>query len=200
MHGYIDAAVEQTNGLLATFEALLRIGSIEGGVGRRRFGPVDLSELLDRIHAAYLPVVEDSGQTFIAHHAAGVTVIGDPDLLAQLFTNLIENAIVHTPPGTHIVSRLHIVGAEAVAEICDKGPGIPFDEREKVFRRFYRRDASRNTEGAGLGLALVAAIAALHQADCTIPDSAMGLCVRLTFHRSSAIDQVTDAPKHHGLA
>ncbi|WP_336869348.1 helix-turn-helix domain-containing protein [Sphingomonas sanguinis] len=80
-----------------------------------------------------------------------------------------------------------------------KGPGIPFDEREKVFRRFYRRDASRNTEGAGLGLALVAAIAALHQADCTIPDSAMGLCVRLTFHRSSAIDQVTDAPKHHGL-
>ncbi|WP_206543609.1 helix-turn-helix domain-containing protein [Sphingomonas sanguinis] len=80
-----------------------------------------------------------------------------------------------------------------------KGSGIPFDEREKVFRRFYRRDASRNTEGAGLGLALVAAIAALHQADCTIPDSAMGLCVRLTFHRSSAIDQVTDAPKHHGL-
>ncbi|HJO66431.1 MAG TPA: ATP-binding protein [Sphingomonas sanguinis] len=77
---------------------------------------------------------------------------------------------------------------------------MPFDEREKVFRRFYRRDASRNTEGAGLGLALVAAIAALHQADCTIPDSAMGLCVRLTFHRSSAIDQVTDAPKHHGLA
>ncbi len=92
----IDAAVEQTNGLLATFEALLRIGSIEGGVGRRRFATVDLTELLDRIHAAYVPVVEDSGQTFIANHSAGVTVIGDPDLLAQLFTNLIENAIVHT--------------------------------------------------------------------------------------------------------
>jgi signal transduction histidine kinase len=195
----IDAAVAQTNGLLATFEALLRIGSIEGGVGRRRFGPIDLSELLDRIHAAYVPVVEDSAQTFVAHHAAGVTVIGDPDLLAQLFTNLIENAIVHAPPGTRIVSRLHILGTEAVAEICDNGPGIPFDEREKVFRRFYRRDASRSTEGAGLGLALVAAIAALHQADCTIPDSAEGLCVRLIFRLSSAIDKVTNAPKHHGL-
>nr|WP_311731809.1 ATP-binding protein [Sphingomonas sp. BK069] len=86
-----------------------------------------------------------------------------------------------------------------MAEICDNGLGILFDEREKVFRRFYRRDASRNTEGAGLGLALVAAIAALHQADCTIPHSVEGLCVRLTFDRSSAIDQVTDAPKHHGL-
>ncbi|MCW1984317.1 UNVERIFIED_ORG: signal transduction histidine kinase [Sphingomonas sp. R1F5B] len=195
----IDAAVEQTNGLLATFEALLRIGSIEGGVGRRRFAPFDLSELLDRIHAAYLPVVEDSGQTFIAKHSAGVIVIGDPDLLAQLFTNLIENAIVHTPCGTHIVSRLRIVGTGAVAEICDNGPGIPFGEREKVFRRFYRRDASRSTEGAGLGLALVAAIAALHQVDCTIPDSAEGLCVRLIFRLSSVIDQAPNVTKHRCL-
>ena len=195
----IDAAVKQTNGLLATFEALLRIGSIEGGVGRRRFATVDLTELLDRIHAAYVPVVEDSGQTFIANHSAGVTVTGDPDLLAQLFTNLIENAIVHTPGGTRIVSRLRTVGTEAVAEICDNGPGIPFDEREKVFRRFYRRDASRSTEGAGLGLALVSAIAALHQAKCTIPGGPEGLCVRIAFRLPSAIDQVTDAPKHHGL-
>lgn len=187
----IDAALEQTNGLLATFEALLRIGSIEGGVGRRRFAPVDLSELLDRVHAAYAPAVEDAGQTFIAQHAAGVTVLGDPDLLAQLFTNLIENAIVHTPSGTRIVSCLRIVGTEVVAEICDTGPGIPSDEREKVFRRFYRRDTSRSTEGAGLGLALVAAIATLHHADCTIPDSVDGLCVRLLFRLSSTIDQVT---------
>lgn len=190
----IDAAVEQTNGLLATFEALLRISSIEGGVGRRRFALVDLSELLDRIHAAYAPVVEDSGQTFIAQHLAGVTVFGDVDLLAQLFTNLVENAIVHTPSGTRIVSCLRVDGTRAIVEICDTGPGIPPEEREKVFQRFYRRDASRNTEGAGLGLALVAAIANLHQADCVIPESVEGLCVRLVFRLSCVSSQITDAP------
>jgi signal transduction histidine kinase len=60
-------------------------------------------------------------------------------------------------------------------------PGIPAAEREKVFRRFYRRDASRGTEGAGLGLALVAAVASLHEADCTVPETSIGLSARITF-------------------
>ncbi len=187
----IREALAQTNGLLSTFEALLRIGTVEGGVGRRRFARVDLTELMQRIHAAYLPVVEDAGQTLSADHAFGVTVFGDGELLAQLFTNLIENAIVHTPPGTRIASHLRLVDGSAVAEVCDTGPGIPPDEHEKVFRRFYRRDASRSTEGAGLGLALVSAIASLHRATCTIPDSNEGLCVRIAFP-APADDQVTE--------
>ncbi|WP_277980202.1 sensor histidine kinase [Sphingomonas phyllosphaerae] len=77
------------------------------------------------------------------------------------------------------VSRLRLLDDGIVAEVCDTGPGIPSEERVKVFRRFCRRDASRATEGAGLGLALVAAIATLHEARCFIPDSDSGLRVRL---------------------
>ena len=101
--------------------------------------------------------------------------------LAQLFTNLIENALVHTPPGTHVVSGLRATGTDVLAEVRDDGPGIPVSERDKVFRRFYRCDASRNTPGAGLGLSLVAAIAALHEATVSLTDSTPGLRVGITF-------------------
>lgn len=188
----VDALLEQTDGILRTFQALLRIGTLEGGVGRQRFGPVDLSELLDRVHQAYAPVAEDADHRLAAEHAPGIVVTGDAELLAQLFTNLVENAIVHTPPGTAVVSRLRLERGSPVAEVCDDGPGIPADERSKVFRRFHRLDASRNTEGAGLGLALVAAVAALHRATHAIPATERGLCVRISF--PSTAGQVTGAP------
>jgi signal transduction histidine kinase len=180
----IEAAMAEADNLLATFHALLRIGTVEGGVGRQRFAPVDLSELMDRVYQAYQPVAEDAGHTLIAEHAPGAMVVGDAELLAQLFTNLIENAIVHTAAGTVITSRLCADGAAPIAEIADTGPGIPPAEREKVFRRFYRLDTSRSTEGAGLGLALVAAIAGLHRASVSIPSDAPGLCVRIRFARA----------------
>ena len=176
-----EDALGQTQGLLATFHALLRIGTLEGGVGRRRFTRVDLSELMNRVHQAYQPAAEDAGHTLVADHAPGIGVDGDGELLAQSVINLIENAILHTPTGTVIQSRLCLAAGVPVIEVCDTGPGIPVDEHEHVFRRFYRLDAARHSEGAGLGLALVAAIAALHGADCGIPQTAEGLCVRLRF-------------------
>lgn len=185
----IDDALAQTAGILSTFQALLRIGSLEGGVGRKRFTRVDLSELMDRIHQAYAPVAEDAGQSYLADHEQGVVVEGDGELLAQLFTNLVENAIVHTPAGSTITSRLFIAGGVPVAELCDTGPGIPPGERVNVFRRFYRLDASRNTEGSGLGLALVAAIAALHAAECSILDREVGLAVRIAFPANGQVPQ-----------
>lgn len=176
-----EAALAQTANLLATFNALLHIGTVEGGIGRRRFKPVDLSELMDRIQQLYQPVAEDSGHLFLADHARDVTIHGDGELLTQLVINLIENALVHTPPGTQVTSRLSVVGGSPIIEMCDTGPGIPAGERDKVFRRFYRLDASRSTEGAGLGLALVAAIANLHQAHCAIEDRGGGTCVQIMF-------------------
>jgi signal transduction histidine kinase len=182
----VDDALDQTTGLLVTFQALLRIGTVEGGVGRRRFAQVDLSELMDRIYQAYQPVAEDAEHILIADHAEGVFVEGDEALLAQMITNLIENAIVHTPGGTTITASLQISDTAATMEVRDTGTGIPAVERANVFRRFYRLDASRHTEGAGLGLALVAAIAGLHGAEHDIPDTAQGLCVRIRFPRRPA--------------
>jgi hypothetical protein len=181
--GSIDDAIAQTRGLLETFHALLRIGSVEGGVGRRHFKRFDLSELMDRVQQAYEPAAEDAGHSLVADHVSGIMAESDSELLAQLFTNLIENAIGHTPPGTVITSRLALVDGCPTAEICDDGPGVPEDERTKIFQRFYRLDASRHSEGAGLGLALVAAIAALHRARYVVPP-ADGLCVRIIFPAS----------------
>ena len=177
----IDDALEQTSGILETFQALLRIGALEGGVGRRRFTRVDLSELMDRVQQAYAPVAEDAAHNYLADHEPGIVVNGDGELLAQLFTNLVENAIVHTPAGTTITSRIFVDDGGIVAEVSDTGQGIPASERANVFRRFYRLDASRHTEGSGLGLALVAAIAALHDAAWTIPEHPSGLTVQIIF-------------------
>jgi signal transduction histidine kinase len=92
-----------------------------------------------------------------------------------MFTNLIENALIHTPPGALIVLALHKDGDTITAEVSDNGPGIPLEERENVLKRFYRLDASRSDNGAGLGLAMVAAIADLHGARLTLCDAQPGL-------------------------
>ena len=174
-----DVALVQTDGLLAIFHALLRIGTIEGGVGRDRFAPVDLRDLLARVHGAYHAVAEDRGQTLVLDAAVPATVPGDADLMMQLFTNLVENALAHTPAGSRIVMRLRRDGKDAIAEVADDGPGVPEAERPRIVERFYRLDASRHTEGAGLGLAMVVAIATLHDAQFTIDDAAPGLIARL---------------------
>jgi len=80
----------------------------------------------------------------------------------QLFSNLIENAIVHTPRGTRIEIALQVENGVALVSVSDNGPGVPPEEHEKLFRRFYRQEASRTRPGYGLGLSLAAAIAELH--------------------------------------
>ena len=93
------------------------------------------------------------------------TIRGDRALLIQLLSNLIENAILHTPRGTHItLSLAQNRRAGAVMTVSDDGPGVPRDEHAKLFQRLYRREASRTRPGYGLGLSLVAAIAELHGA------------------------------------
>ena len=177
----IESAIVQTDEILAIFRALLRIGTLEGGDGRQYFGMVDLSEVIGRVVAAHEPVAEDEGKTLVAEHEAGLLVEGDADLLAQMMTNLIDNAIRHTPPGCRIVSRLERVGGRVVASISDNGPGIPADECTHVLTRFYRLDRSRNLPGAGLGMSLAAAIASFHHAHLDLLDNHPGLRVCLTF-------------------
>ena len=103
-------------------------------------------------------------------------------MLVQLFANLIENAIQHCPSGTNIfVSVRRGSGRDLEAEVTDRGSGIPADEREKVFNRLYRLDKSRTTPGNGLGLAIVAAIAELHDAQVRLEDNNPGLRVIISF-------------------
>ena len=177
----IEDAVAEADVLLETFSALLRIAQIEAGTRRSAFRPVDLSDVMRTVAEAYAPAVEESGRTLRTDIAEGVQVSGDRGLLSQLFVNLVENALHHTPPGTTIALRLSGQSAGVVAEVADTGPGIPADERVKVFRRFYRLERSRTAPGSGLGLSTVAAIVELHHAAIELLDNEPGLRVVIRF-------------------
>jgi signal transduction histidine kinase len=177
----VARAIADTDELLRVFTALLRISQIEAGTRVAAFSVLSLSDLLNRIYEMYRPVAEDHGHVLRRDIRAAVHVRGDAELLTQLFVNLVENALRHTPPSTPIVIALAVSADTTTATVCDSGPGIDVDEREKVFRRFYRVTTSRTTPGNGLGLALVGAIAKLHQARIGLSDNAPGLCVSIGF-------------------
>jgi signal transduction histidine kinase len=121
------------------------------------------------------------GKVLVSSIETNIHVGGDRELLTQLFVNLIENALRHTPSGAMVSIALARRAGEAIAEVSDNGPGIPESERANVFKRFYRLDHSRSTPGAGLGLALVAAVADLHTARIELLDNKPGLGVALHF-------------------
>lgn len=184
----IDSAITDIDTLLATFGALLRIAQIEAGASRRGFGQVDLSAVVEDVIEVYASAADEKGQTLNRRISPGIKVVGDRALLTQMLANLVENAVRHSPPGAKIKVALCEVGPANGPQvtISDDGPGIPEDERGKVFRRFYRLDASRSTPGNGLGLALVAAIADLHGANIRLlHNTPGGLHVVLTFSGNS---------------
>ena len=162
-----------------TFDALLRIAQIEAGARRARFTDVALGEILQTIAEIYTDVAEDDGKVLSSTklNETANRIHGDRELLTQMFANLVENALRHCPPGTTIKLSVTRQGDRVVASVADNGPGIPPDEREKVFQRLYRLDHSRSTPGSGLGLSLVRAIADLHGASIALEDCRPGLAV-----------------------
>jgi len=177
----LESAIADTDGVLALFAALLRIAQIEGGARRAGFAPVDLAALLRQLQDMFAPVCDDAGHGLTLRIAQSATIHGDRELIVQLFSNLIENAIVHTPPGTAIEVALETQQDHAVISVSDNGPGVPQDEQQKLFRPFYRREASRSRPGYGLGLALVHAIAELHGCRVHIGSRpAGGFCISLS--------------------
>lgn len=177
----VARAIEDTDHLLVIFAALLRISQIESGSRLAAFSALSLTDVLERICEMYRPVAEDERHVLLHDLQKDVRIRGDAELLTQMFSNLIENAIRHTPSGSRIMVRLEVAGDRAAVSIEDDGPGIPLGEHGKVFRRFYRLTSSRSTPGNGLGLPLVAAIANLHHAKIALGDNHPGLCVRISF-------------------
>jgi signal transduction histidine kinase len=179
----LRAAIEhsraEVDAVLETFGALLRIAQIEAGTPRARFVPVDLTELVESVAELYQPAVEARRQTLATDAAAGLRVEGDRELLAQMLANLVENAVRHASHGAAITvaAKAGPQGIEIV--VADNGPGIPQAEHDRVFRRFYRLEASRTSSGNGLGLSLVRAVAGLHGITIELADNAPGLRVRL---------------------
>jgi signal transduction histidine kinase len=181
----IESAIVESDQLLTTFTALLRISQIESGTRRAGFKQLNLTTIFEQLADAYKAVAEDQQKVLTLSAAADVTIFGDRDLLMQMLVNLLENALHHTPPNTAINLLLTSDPGGVCATISDSGLGIPEDEREKVLERFYRLDASRSTPGSGLGLSLVSAVASLHNIKMELQDNAPGLKVVLGFPRTT---------------
>jgi signal transduction histidine kinase len=182
----VDESIDEIDDIADTFDALLRISEIEAGARKMKFVDVELNGLLANIIDALEAPAEERQHRLLPPNSteSAVTVRGDRRLLNQLFVNLIENSIVHCARAADIEVELINNAQHPLVRVRDTGPGIPPEEREKVFRRLYRLEKSRTTRGSGLGLSLVAAIAELHGATVTLTDNAPGLIAEVRFDQS----------------
>jgi signal transduction histidine kinase len=173
-----DKAIEDS---LRLFDAMLRLAEIEAGSARQRFSPFDLGERVELVTDAYRADIENAGRALEITLAPAVMIVGDSDLIGLAVSNLLENAIKHTPPSAKIKVFLDVCGGRAVLSFEDEGPGMSASEFARVVEPFARLDLARSTSGAGLGLAIVSAVMRLHGATFERVDAARGLYLRCQF-------------------
>lgn len=173
----VEAAIQETDTIVGTFNAILRIAQAESGAGIQHFEPFDLSDMMQDIADLYGPVAEDRKIRLIATIASGLAINGDRHLLSQAIANLVDNAIKYTPSKGAVSLALTEEGNQAVITVSDTGPGIPPEYYEKVTERFFRIEESRSTPGSGLGLALASAALKLHKGELIFSDNEPGLKV-----------------------
>jgi signal transduction histidine kinase len=177
LRAVLDASRHDIDGILEIFSALLRIAQIESGARKAGFTEVNVSELLRTVIEVYRPALEEKGQQLQEAIDSDLAVRGDRELLMQLFANLLENAIRHSPAGAHVALMARNSSDMVEVSVADDGPGVPEALRPKVLQRFFRLESSRTTPGSGLGLSLAAAVATLHDAKLQLSDNGPGLRV-----------------------
>ena len=193
--GEIEAAIADTDRVIAIFNALLRLAEIDSGTRRSGFVAVDVSKVAGEVAEFYQPVAELKGIALRFSASGELLARGDPLLLAQAFGNLVDNALKYAQHnGTITVDARPGPGDSIEVQVCDDGPGIGDDEKAKVVERFYRGDASRGTPGVGLGLSLVAAVARLHGGALELSDNWPGLCASLVIDSNKL--GTPRAPRH----
>jgi two-component system OmpR family sensor kinase len=156
--GRIEAEATRMGGLVEGLLQLARLDELPEAPPAR----VDLTELAE--HAAQDTRAAAPDREVLIHRGRQVQLLGDPEQLRQVLSNLISNAVVHTPPATAIEITVSSEAGQAVIEVRDHGPGLPPDAGDHLFERFWRPEAgrSRGRGGAGLGLAIVKAIVEGH--------------------------------------
>ena len=176
----IDGAVADVDRVIRIFDALLRLAEIDAGMRRSGFVSLDVSDLAANAVEFYEPAAELKNIDLKFRSQGPVPVSGDPVLLAQALSNLIDNALKYAPQYGSIEVAVDKHGTSAEISVSDNGPGIDEAEKIKVVQRFYRGDASRGTPGVGLGLSLVQAVAKLHGSPLELRDNGPGLSAVLT--------------------
>ncbi len=182
-----DAAgrtISDIDGLIQIFDKLLTIAQAETGAPRSQFARLDLNRLARDLFDFYDLAAEDKGIALRLELGAEAPVTGDRQLLMMAGINLLENALKYTPPGGEIRLETRLSGNRAALIISDNGPGIPPALFDDVRRPFFRLDPARQTPGNGLGLAIVAAMAQLHDGELRLEDNAPGLKASLVLPKA----------------
>ncbi|MCB1694408.1 MAG: HAMP domain-containing histidine kinase, partial [Pseudomonadales bacterium] len=177
----IHESIDDADGLLKTFNALLEIAQAESGSFRGEWTRCDITDLLENLADLYQPEADAQSRNFQASIAPGLSMQGNRHLLAQAIANLLDNAFKYTPTGKAIRLEAFMEGNELIIKVEDSGQGIPAADRARVLDRFVRLEMERSTPGNGLGLALVRAVADLHHGHLELGDNNPGLAVTMRF-------------------
>jgi signal transduction histidine kinase len=171
----IEATIADADALLDRFRALLRISELEDLHRRAGFDEIDLDATLKHVGEIYAPLAEDKQIAFTLDTPGGAPPLrGDPHLVFEALSNLVDNAIKFTPRHGHVRVRATLEPQGPRIDVIDDGPGIRACDRGAVVQRFYRGAGGQGEAGQGLGLAIVAAIARLHSFRLEIADGSGG--------------------------
>jgi len=167
----LRATIDDSESMLATFNALLSIARIQSGEGAGVMGPIDFVAIAEEMAELYEPAAQEAGFDFTLITHATQPVNGSRELVSQAIANLLDNALKYAEGGTRIELKVEpSKDGGAILIVADDGPGVSAADRERILERFVRLEQSRSTPGSGLGLSLVAAIASAHGAKLELSD------------------------------
>ena len=181
----LDKVVEEADGLIRVFNALLMIARLESGAGQETMQDFDLAEVARDVAELYDAVAEEKGVTLTLDADGPLMMRGGRELIGQALANLVDNAIKYGAPedGADRDKIVKIMaqrrGARMELTVADHGPGVPAQDRARVLERFVRLEGSRSAPGSGLGLSLAMAVARLHQGALRLEDNEPGLRITL---------------------
>ncbi|MFD0936755.1 HAMP domain-containing sensor histidine kinase [Methylobacterium trifolii] len=177
----LEGVIEESDGLIRVFDALLMIARLEAGNAREIMAPIDIGPAIRGIGDLYEALAEERGLALAIDAPDGLVLDGNRELIGQAVANLIDNAIKYGAAGTGSDPRITVEaraeGNEIRLSVSDHGAGIPEAERARVLERFVRLEDARSRPGFGLGLSLVNAVVRLHQGRLALEDNRPGLRV-----------------------
>jgi signal transduction histidine kinase len=179
----LESNIEESEGLIATFNALLMIARAESGQVRDDVNEFDAAEIAHDVGELYEPLAEEKGIALKVDADTPARLKGNRELVSQALANLVDNAIKYAASGEapvngaapEIVVRAFNEGDRILLTVADSGPGIPEQDRTRAVERFVRLEQSRSQPGSGLGLSLASAVARLHGGELTLEDNHPGL-------------------------
>ncbi len=189
----LERTIDESDGLIRTFNALLMIARAESGQARDNMDDFDAVSVAQDIHELYEPVAEDGHLVLKVTTNGSAMIHGNRELISQALANLVENAIKygHPPEGSvderrEVTIDAHREGDKVLLSVADRGHGIPEADRSRAVERFVRLEASRSAPGSGLGLSLAHAVATLHGGELKLSDENPGLRVTLVLPARAA--------------